>query len=192
MSRDLYSRWFQDDSLTGPSKPSRGRTVAKSFRIDEDAVEALQEEANSRALSVNTLANQLFVSYANFGRHMRRLNGITLSEGAVNRLIQNVSEEVAIDAGKSLGKTSPQMLMAMDGSSVTVGRVIEFIHNLSFCANWFQYTETRDGEHWKIILIHNLGRNWSQFIAHYINGAFSSANCHPKYEITDRYVTFIV
>jgi hypothetical protein len=175
------------------SNPGRGRTVPKSFRIDEGALEALQEEADARALSVNTLANQLFVTYANFGRYLTRLSGVSLSEEALGRFVRNVPEDIAIEAGKTLGKTSPEILIAakkMEG--ITVRGVIELIHNLSFCANWFQYTETRDGEHWKIILMHNLGRNWSLFIAHYIDGAFSSTDCRHKYEITDRYVTFTI
>jgi len=168
------------------------RTVAKSFRIDEEALEGLRDEANSQALSLNTIANQIMINYAKFGRYLRRMDGMMLSQQELSEFINNLSEDSAISAGKSLGKTSPQMLMAAINGGITVGRVMELIHNLSFCANWFQYTEKRDGERWKITLMHNLGRNWSQFITHYINGAFTSAGCKTKYEVTDRYVTFTI
>ncbi|HYW00351.1 MAG TPA: hypothetical protein VE862_02715 [Candidatus Acidoferrum sp.] len=168
------------------------RTVAKSFRIDEQALEGLREEANSQALSLNTIANQLIVNYARFGRYMKRMDGILMSQRVLSEFINNLSEESAINAGKSLGKTSPQMLMAAINGGITVGRVVELIHNLSFCANWFQYTEKREGERWKITLMHNLGRNWSQFITHYINGAFTAAGCRTRYEVSDRYVTFTI
>src|SRR5208337_1567449 len=169
-----------------------GGGLAKSFRIDAQALDGLREEANSRALSLNTIANRLIVNYANFGRYLKRMNGMMLSQQELSEFINNLSEDSAISTGKSLGKTSPQMLMAAINGGITVGRVVELIHNLSFCANWFQYTEKREGERWKITLMHNLGRNWSQFITHYINGAFTAAGCRTKYDVADIYVTITI
>lgn len=166
--------------------------MAKSFRINEDALEGLREEADSRALSLNTVANQLLVNYAKFGRYLKRMDGMMLSQDMLSEFIRYLSEDSAIKAGKSLGETSPQMIMSAVNGEITVGRVIELIHNLSFCANWFQYAERREGDRWKITLMHNLGRNWSQFITHYINGAFVRAGCRTKYEVTDHYVTFTI
>ncbi len=188
----ISERRFQRDGTVDKSSFRGRRTVAKSFRIDEEALDGLREEANSQALSLNTIANQLIVNYANFGRYLKRMNGMTLSQQELSKFINNLSEDSAISAGKSLGKTSPQMLLAAMNGGITVGRVVELIHNLSFCANWFQYTEKREGERWKITLMHNLGRNWSQFITHYINGAFTAAGCRTKYDVTDSYVTFTI
>jgi len=187
---ELHSH-FQGIVNESASVPER-RTVAKSFRINEEALEGLREEANSQALSLNTLANQVIVKYTNFERYLRRMNGMMLSQPMLSEFIKYLSEDSAIKAGKSLGKTSPQMMMSAMNGGITAGRVIELIHNLSFCANWFQYIEKREGERWKITLMHNMGRNWSQFITHYINGAFTAAGCQAKYEVTDHYVTFTI
>jgi len=188
----ISERQLQHDGTVDKSSLHQRRTVAKSFRIDERALEGLREEANSQALSLNTIANQLMINYANFGRYLKRMNGMMLSQQDLGEFINHLSEDSAVKVGKSLGKTSPKMLMtAMNGGS-SVGRVIELVHNLSFCANWFQYTEKREGERWKITLMHNMGRNWSQFITHYINGAFTAAGCQTKYELTDHYVTFTI
>ena len=43
-------------------------TVTRSFRINERAFLALEEEAKKRNIGINTLVNQLFLSYANFDR----------------------------------------------------------------------------------------------------------------------------
>lgn len=179
-------------TMNQPTLPPERRTVAKSFRINEEALEGLREEASSQALSLNTLANQVMVKYASFERYLKRMDGMMLSQETLSEFIKYLSEESAINAGKSLGKTSPQMIMTAINGGITVGRVIELIHNLSFCANWFQYTEKREGERWKITLMHNMGRNWSQFITHYINGAFTAAGFQTKYEVADHYVTFTI
>jgi len=45
-----------------------GKTVAKSFRVYEKALAALQEEAARQSVSVNTPVNQLLLDYSEFGR----------------------------------------------------------------------------------------------------------------------------
>lgn len=48
------------------------KTVTRSFRINEDAFLALEEEAKKRNISLNTLVNQLFLSFANFDRYFQK------------------------------------------------------------------------------------------------------------------------
>ena len=44
----------------------RPRTATASFRLDESALSALQEDARKQNVSVNTLLNQLVLTYANY------------------------------------------------------------------------------------------------------------------------------
>jgi len=166
--------------------------VAKSFRINEDALEALREEARSQTLSLNTLVNQLVMNYASFGRYMRRMHVMMLSQQTLSEFIDHLSEDIATKVGKNTGKTSPAELITAINGGITVGRVIELIHNLSSYANWFEYTEKNEGVHSTITLMHEMGPKWSQFIAHYINGAFAAAGCQAKYDVADSYVTFTI
>lgn len=170
------------------------KTVIKSFRLDEEALEVLKEEANTQTISLNTLANQLILSYANFGRYLKRVGGMMLSQQTLGEFIHSLSEESAINAGKSLGKSSPQQLMTAINGEVNVNRVMELIHNLSSIANWFQYTQftTPNGRELKITLTHGMGRNWSQFLTHYLLGAFEAAGCQPKTNVADSYVTLTI
>ena len=179
------------NSLFHPFSQADGKTVVKSFRISEEALVALKEEAYSQTVSLNTLANQLIFGYANFGRHLERVGSIMLTLQALGEFINSLSEESAINAGRSLGKTSPQQLMALDGE-ISYARVIELIHNLSSWANWFQYTHRTEGDHMKITLTHGMGRKWSQFITHYLNGAFEAVGNRVRSEISDRYVILTI
>jgi hypothetical protein len=172
--------------------PREKTTVAKSFRINEEALEALREEARSQNLSLNTLVNQLLVNYSQFGRFMRRMHVMMLSRQTVNELIKPLSDEDAIKAGQNTGKTAPAALMTAIDGKITVSHVIKLIHNLSSYGNLFEYTEKNEGGHCTITLMHEMGRKWSLIIAHYINAAFAAAQCQAKYDIADRYVTFTI
>ena len=169
------------------------RTVIKSFRLDEGALEALKQEANTQTKTLNTLTNQLVINYANFGRYLERVGGVTLSLQTLHEFINHLTEDSAIIAGKNLGRTSPQQLITAINGEVNVNRVIEFIHNLSSIANWFQYTECSpmNGQ-LKITLTHGMGRNWSQFLTHYLLGAFEAAGCQPTTNLADSYVTLTI
>ncbi len=166
--------------------------MAKSFRISEDALEALREEARSETLSLNTLVNQLLVNYAQSGKYFKRTNAVTLTRQTFGELVNDLSEDIIIKAGQNAGKTAPQVLITSKYGKITVGHVIAYLHDLSSYANWFEYTEKNEGEHSTITLMHEMGRNWSLFIAHYLAEAFAAAGCKAKYEVADRYVTFAI
>jgi hypothetical protein len=166
--------------------------VAKSFRINEDALEALREEARSQTLSLNTFVNQLLVNYTNFGRYLVRMHAMMLSRQTLSELVAPLSEDYIIKAGQNAGKTAPEELMTAKYGKITVGHVIDLMHNLSSYANWFEYTEKNEGEHWTITLMHELGQKWSLFIAHYFAAAFAATGHQAKYDVADRYVTFTI
>ena len=69
--------------------------MAKSFRINEDALEALREEARSETISLNTFVNQLLVSYAHFGRYMKHMQDLLLSRQTFTELINPLSEDAS-------------------------------------------------------------------------------------------------
>ena len=85
--------------------------MIKSFRLDERALDALKQEAGAQTITLNTLTNQLVMDYANFGRYLERVGGVSLSLQTLHEFIGHLSEDSAIDAGKSLGRTSPQQLI---------------------------------------------------------------------------------
>ena len=172
--------------------PLEKKTVAKSFRINEEALEQLHEEARSQAISLNTLVNQLLINYADFGRFMRRMQVKMLSQQTLSELIEQLSEENVTKAGQNAGKTAPEALMTVTYGKITVGNVIQFIHHMSSYGNWFEYTEKNEGERVTITLMHGMGRKWSLFIANYLSEAFAAAGCKAKYNVADRYVTFTI
>ena len=172
--------------------PREKKTVAKSFRIDEDALEMLRDEAQYQKMSLNTLVNQLVVNYANFGRYAKRVHTLVLSRETVSELISPLTEDEIAKAGQNSARDIPREWMLLVDGKIAVSSVIHFIHNLSSYTNWFEYTEKNQGEHWTITLMHEMGRKWSLFIAHHINAAFAAAGCQPKYDIADQYVTFAV
>jgi hypothetical protein len=83
--------------------PREGRTVVKSFRVNEDALGALQDEADRKSVSINTLVNQLFLDYSEFGRFSQGINALQLSRKTFAEILNSVSDEDLVRAGRTAG-----------------------------------------------------------------------------------------
>src|SRR5207247_8715415 len=125
-----------------------GRTVAKSFRVNEKALGALQEEANRQSVSVNTLVNQLLLDYSEFGRFLQRINALRLSRKTFQEILNSVPDDNLVKAGQIAGKSGPMTIIASKWGKITVSTVIELIHALSAYANLFESNEKNEKERW--------------------------------------------
>src|SRR2546427_11456689 len=170
--------------------PREGKTVAKSFRVNEKALAALQEEAARQSVSVNTLVNQLLLDYSEFGRFLQRVNALRLSRKTFGEILGMVSEDSLAKAGIAAGKGAPVALIASKWGKVNVSTVIEYIHDLSAYANLFEDYEKNENERWTITLMHELGPKRSAFLTQYIGEAFAAAGVQPKTKTSDRAVIF--
>src|SRR6266568_1713302 len=147
--------------------PREGKTVAKSFRVNEKALGALQEEAA-----------------------LQRVNALRLSRKTFGEILGMASEDSLAKAGAAAGKSAPVALIASKWGKITVNTVIEYIHDLSAYANLFEYYEKNENERWTITLMHELGPKWSTFLTQYIGEAFVAAGVQPKTKTSDRAVIF--
>ncbi len=170
--------------------PREGKTVAKSFRVNEKALGALQEEAGRQSISVNTLVNQLLLEYSEFGRFLQRVNAIRMSRKTFSEILNAVPEDGLAKAAQTAGKSAPMALIASKWGKITVNTVLEFIHDLSAYANLFEYYEKNEGERWTVTLMHEMGAKWSTFLTHYLSEAFAAAGVQPKARTSDRAVIF--
>ena len=170
--------------------PREGKTVAKSFRVNERALEALQEEAKRKNISVNTLVNQLLLDYAEFGRFVQRVNVMRLSRQTLSEILKGTPEDELVKAAETAGKGAPEALISTKWGKINSSTVIEFIRDLSSYANLFEYQEKEESGHSTITLMHELGPKWSIFLRHYIGEAFRAAGVQPKVRTSDRAVIF--
>ena len=168
----------------------RAKTIAKSFRINEEALEALQEEAGRQNISVNTLVNQLLLDYAEFGRFVIRANAIRLTRKTFEEILKIAPEDGLGKAGQSAGRSAPGAIITSKWGKLNVDNVIGFVRDLSTYANLFEYYEKEENGHYTITLVHELGPKWSAFLAQYLAEAFVAAGSQPKMKTSDRAVIF--
>jgi len=170
----------------------QGKTVAKSFRINQQAIEALGEEARKQTISLNTLVNQLLVGYSEAGRYVKQMHGLTLTRQTFVEMLNVLPEDKMIEIGRAAGKNTPVAIITSKHGKMTVDGIIEYLHFLSSYANLFEYSETEENGHWTITLTHELRRKWSLFLAGYFDEAFAAVGVKCKYTVLDSSTAFVV
>jgi hypothetical protein len=87
------------------------KTVTRSFRINESAFLALEEEAKKRNISINTLVNQLFISYANFDRYFQRLGMLKMTKVTFNKILKVTPDKEIIEIARDVAQNSSRIII---------------------------------------------------------------------------------
>ncbi|HXW36369.1 MAG TPA: hypothetical protein VEJ36_00455 [Nitrososphaerales archaeon] len=148
------------------------KTVTISLRISDSAYKALQEEAKKQNTSVNTLANQLFLTFTEYDRFLKKFHMVKLSTPTLRSIIDAASEPDVVEAGSTSGSSVPIAFVVAKTGNLTFDHAIEYLRLMGAYANLFEYSEASDGGHVSITLTHELGPKGSTFIANYVEAIF--------------------
>ena len=164
---------------------SNGKTVTRSFRISETALSAMQEESARRNVSVNTLLNQLLLSYAMYDRFLKRFQVVKLTSSSFKHLLEAADEDQIARAGAAAGKDAPRALISARAGEINLEKVIDFIRDTGDYTDMFEYSEIKVGGKTTITLSHSLGRKGSLYIERYLQSLLSSIDVSPRFSIAN-------
>jgi len=171
---------FAEKSLVLGRTLLKEKTVTISFRISEKAFKALQEDAKKNNISLNTLANQLFMTYAEHDRYLQKFHMIKISTPTFKRVLNASTVESIVDAGRSAGSSVPQSFILAKMGEITPATAVEYLTLMGAYANLFDYTEISISGKTSITLTHDLGPNGSIFLASYVEAIFKQAGKSVK------------
>ncbi len=158
------------------------KTVTRSFRISESALQALEEDAKSRNISLNTLVNQLLLAYTNWGRFIDRVGPIRTTKSAFNMLLNAASNEAIREAARVSGPDTPKSIILAKHGVLSVNTVLDYIRSATMYGGYAQYSEIESQGKTTITLMHDLGRKGSVFISNVLESIFGMVNIH--YELS--------
>jgi hypothetical protein len=169
------------------------KTVTRSFRINEAAFLALEEEAKKHNISLNTLVNQLFLTYANFDRFFQKLGMLKISKLAYSRILKAAADKEIIDAATEVAKNSSKVVILAKYGTLSLTSLLDYLNNLSEYAYFVEYNEVVSPQGKKVItLIHNYGEKGSIFLGSFAKALFEEIDLEPKMISTDNSVTIEV
>jgi len=175
-----------------PPRVGKTRTVPKSFRVDEPALQAMDKDAQSQNVSLNTLVNQIFKQYADYDRYARKISTVKLSSSTFRGLLSALDADKVIEVAKTSGSGVPQAFATAKSGRVNMKALLDHIRYLSVYAHLCEISETADAQGHNLTLIHDFGLNWSIFLVHYMTAMFGLIGVTPKIEMSDRSVSLTI
>jgi len=169
------------------------KTIGRSFRIDEQWLNVLNEEAQKQGVSVNSLLNRLLQQYA-YLRYMQRYGAITLTRQGFMGLLECCPDEKITAQGKKAGANIVKDLLRTMGVPPTYGFIICIVEKLlSEFAGWFECDHHIKPDKEILHLRHDLGPKWSIYLAAITTGTFNSLlDTKVNIETTDSSVTITI
>jgi len=171
---------------------ARGKTVTRSFRIDEGVLAALEEEAAKRSISVNTLLNQQLLAFANFDRFHARLDLVKLTGSSLQKLLEAASDEKIAEAAVVEALDTPRSIILSKYGQVTFETTLEYIKMLAQFGNLFECSFSDSPEGKVITLFHRFGLKGSLFLAKYVEVLLEQMGYATKIETSAHSVDFVV
>ncbi len=176
--------------MTPARAGKKSRTVPKSFRVDEAALQAVEIEAVAQSVSPNTLVNQILKQFAEFDRFARKINTVKISSTTFRGLLSAGEVDKIIEVAKTTGSSIPQAFATAKTGRVNEESLLDHVRSLATFARLCEVTETSDASGHVVTLIHDFGLNWSIFLVHYVTAMFALIGVSPKIEMSDRSVIF--
>ena len=181
--------WY---TRTGAEYGLKPKTATASFRLDESALKALQDDARKQNVSVNTMLNQLVLTYANYDRPMKRFHMLKLPASSFMHILQAATDEAIIEAGKSAGKDVPRTYIRAKWGELTVENALEYLKATADYTNLFEYSEFMRGGTINVTLSHDFGAKGSLFLQRYVQAIFEQLGKPPKFVPDENAVSFEV
>ena len=167
-----------------------GKTVTRSFRVDEQALAALEEEAARRNVSVNTFLNQQILSFASFDRFFLRIGLAKLSVNTLQRLLNASPDDKIVEAATIAALDTPRPIILSKYGQVTLETTLEYIKMLSEFANLFEYSLSSSPSGKVVTLYHRFGPKGSLFYTNYVKTLFEQIDYSPKIKSTSDSIDF--
>jgi hypothetical protein len=168
------------------------KTATASFRLDEAALSAIQEDARKQNVSVNTLLNQLVLTYANYDRPMKRFHMVKLPASTFKHLLEAATNETVADAGDSTGRDVPKTYIRARWGDLTVENALSYLKITADYTNLFEYSEVARSGKINVTLSHDFGAKGSLFLQRYVQAIFEPMGRPPKFLPDENAVSFEV
>jgi lambda repressor-like predicted transcriptional regulator len=166
------------------------KTVTATFRIEEVAFRDLQEDAKKQKVSVNTLVNQLFLSYSQYDRLMKRFQIMKIPSSTFKTILDGSTDEAVIAAAKTAGESIAKNFVISKLGSFTLENVLEGFRTSASYINAFEYSEFLAPGKITITLTHNLGAKGTLFLKEWVQCQCALLHKTPKFMTDDGSVTF--
>jgi hypothetical protein len=160
------------------------KTILKTMRIPNYINTVLEKDADSKGISVNALISMIMTKYAEWDRYIERFGGITIKAQALKEILGVVDDDKLAAIAKRSGSRFPKEFILFLFKRANLDTYLESLKLVCRYKGYARYELESDGSEYTVILIHDLGEKWSNFLRHIVEeGMKSTTGIVPKFEV---------
>lgn len=138
------------------------KSVTKSFRLDEDIVEKIEQQAENNNTSLNAEVNNVLRKYVEWGMTANKVGMIPIVRPIVSEIFQMMTKEQVIALANVAKNVIHDTVLFMKGNLTLESTLSWLKTRLEHCSE-VNYVIENNGANPQIkaIFKHDLGENWS-------------------------------
>ena len=173
------------------SSPRRPESRTASFRIESSLLDKLQQEADLKQVSLNTLANQIFREYIEWYASAPKVGYITVRKSLIAQLLNDMTEEKILEYAKITAKDSKDINLLLTGQYTLSSALKVIEHKIRISG--FRYRREIKGDTQNYVIQHDLGRKWSLYLGSLFKAEFEELGYKDaKFEILENTLVFSI
>lgn len=141
------------------------KTVTASFRIDEESLVTLQEEAERNRVSLNTLVNQILTFYVK-ADHFEQARLVKMSDIVFARVLNATPEDELMRISSERADEYAKVLIKVKYGEFNLTNILRYMYDLCQYWGWGTYSERHLERGRRLVTIeHRLGKKGSIWLS---------------------------
>jgi hypothetical protein len=165
------------------------KTIIRSFRINEESFNVLEEETALLNVSVNTLVDQIIGVHTSYERFMKKFGMMRTARSTIRRLLEILPEDKVAQAARQHMKEMGKIAIIAKYGELNLTSLLSALFLMMTYGGWGEFLETELSQYRQVVtLTHPMGQNGSIYLSSFVKALFEEIDIEPRITTTDQAV----
>jgi hypothetical protein len=162
-----------------------GRSVLRTIRIEKELDDVIQQDAKRNRLSFNSHISRIITKYSEWDRFSERWGVISLRREAFKSILEAIESDKLVGVAKDIGHHVPKEFIVFWFKKINLDTYLQYLSLVCQYAKFAECEIDNDGKDYTIVLSHDIGQKWSEFLAVWLEeGLKETIDVPPKIDTT--------
>ncbi len=167
------------------------KTVTRTIRIPAHLDNVIHKDSNEKRSTANALISSILAKYAEWDRYTESFGFISIPRSGLKLIIQSLDDETIRQIAGQIGSNQSKEFIMYFFKEINLDSFVSAISLFSKYAGFGSYEIESNGRDHTVVLHHELGRKWSNYVAYLTSKSLrSTLGISPRFQITENSVIF--
>ena len=174
------------------AKQAQHHSESITFRLDNTILNELHREADQKDISVNTLVSHITRMHVDWHSNAAKAGFVTVRKGLLTNLINRLSEKEISSVAEYIAKNETKDFVLLLRNEYNIESALDVIETWIKISGYPYRHEVNYTQH-KYVIQHDMGRNWSLYMAELYGFLFEEFGLKKvNFDTTHNTLAFIV